>query len=119
MSSFCIYLEGMQISFIVYKQCLHGLITTTRVAVVSEDFLTDLCELPVMYCLVDIFVKASASRAENLGFDSCLRCGNFSGSSHTSDFKIGTPVATCQAPSAIGPALGLVGPVSVYCDWVR
>ena len=46
--------------------------------------------------------------------------GIFSGSSHTSDFKIGTPVAIpCQAPGVIGSALGLVGPVSVYCDWVR
>ena len=25
----------------------------------------------------------------------------------------------CQAPDVIGSALGLVGPVSVYCDWVR
>ena len=25
----------------------------------------------------------------------------------------------CQAPGVIGSALGLVGPVSVYCDWVR
>ena len=24
-----------------------------------------------------------------------------------------------QAPGVIGSALGLVGPVSVYCDWVR
>ena len=45
--------------------------------------------------------------------------GIFSGSSHTSDFKIGTPVLPCQAPGVIGSALGLVGPVSVYCDWVR
>ena len=45
--------------------------------------------------------------------------GIFSGSSHTSDLKIGTPVATCQAPDAVGSELGLVGPVSVYCDWVR
>ena len=37
--------------------------------------------------------KASASRAEDPGFES--RCaGIFSGSSHTSDSKIGTPVAT-------------------------
>ena len=35
--------------------------------------------------------------------------GIFSESSHTSDIKIGTPVATL-------PVLGLVGPVSVYCD---
>ena len=25
----------------------------------------------------------------------------------------------CQAPYIIGSALGQVGPVSVYCDWVR
>ena len=25
----------------------------------------------------------------------------------------------CQTPGIIGSALGLVGPVSVYCDWVR
>ena len=39
-------------------------------------------------------VKTTASRAADPGFDSRLCCGNFSGSSHTSDFKIGTPVAT-------------------------
>ena len=38
-------------------------------------------------------VKASASRAEDPGFESRLRL-DFSGSSHTSDFKIGSPVAT-------------------------
>ena len=37
--------------------------------------------------------KASASRAEDPGFESRLR-RDFSGSSHTSDLKIGTPVAT-------------------------
>ena len=25
----------------------------------------------------------------------------------------------CQAPGSIGSVLGLVGQVSVYCDWVR
>ena len=38
-------------------------------------------------------VKASASRAEDPGFESQLR-GIFAGLSHTSDLKIGTPVAT-------------------------
>ena len=38
-------------------------------------------------------VKASASRAEDPGFESHLR-RDFSGSSHTSDLKIGSPVAT-------------------------
>ena len=40
-----------------------------------------------------LVVRTSASRAEDPGFESCLR-QDFSGSSHTSDSKIGTPVAT-------------------------
>ena len=44
--------------------------------------------------LVGLVVKASTSRVEDPGFDSCLRPGDFSGSSYTSDLKIGTPVAT-------------------------
>ena len=43
--------------------------------------------------LLGLVVKASASGAEDLGFESRLRWG-LSGSSHTSDFKIGPPVAT-------------------------
>ena len=38
--------------------------------------------------------KASASRAEDPGFKSRWRWDFFWGSSHTSDLKIGTPVAT-------------------------
>ena len=38
-------------------------------------------------------VMASASEAEDPGFESRL-CWDFSGSSHTSDLKMGTPVAT-------------------------
>ena len=45
------------------------------------------------YRLVGLVVKASASRAEDPGFESRLR-RDFSGSSHTRDSKIGTPVAT-------------------------
>ena len=48
-----------------------------------------------------------------------LAPGFFRGLSDTSDFKTGTPVATLPAACIIGSALGLVGPVSVYCDWVR
>ena len=40
-----------------------------------------------------LVVKASASGAEDPGFESRLR-RDFSGSSHTSDLKIGTPVTT-------------------------
>ena len=43
--------------------------------------------------LAGLVVKASASGAEDPGFESRLRW-DFSGSSHTSDFIIGTPVAT-------------------------
>ena len=47
-----------------------------------------------------------------------LACAEiFPGSSHSSDIKLGTPVATL--PGAIGPVLGLAGPVSVFCDLVR
>ena len=45
--------------------------------------------------------------------------GILPGFSHTRDLKISTPVATCQAPGVIGSVPELVGPVSVYCDWVR
>ena len=45
-----------------------------------------------IYRLVGLVVKASASTAEDPGFGSRLR-RDFSGSSHTSDFKIGTSVA--------------------------
>ena len=43
--------------------------------------------------LVGLVVKASASGVEDPGFESRLRRG-CSGSRHTSDFKIGSPVAT-------------------------
>ena len=43
----------------------------------------------------------------------------FSGSNHTSDFKLALQWLPCQTPGVIGSALGLVSPVSVYCDWVR
>ena len=43
--------------------------------------------------LVGLVVKASASRAEDPQYKSRLR-RDFFGSSHTSDLKIGTPVAT-------------------------
>ena len=45
------------------------------------------------YCLVGLVVKATASGAEDLGFESRLRRDLY-GSSHTSDLKIGAPVAT-------------------------
>ena len=61
--------------------------------------------------LVGLVVKASASRAEGPGFESRLRRDFFGVES--------LQWLPCQAPGVIESALGLVGPVSVYCDWVR
>ena len=70
--------------------------------------------------LVGLVVKASASKAEDPGFESRLRPDFFPGSSHTSELKkLSLQWLPCQARGFIGSALGLVGPVSVYCDWVR
>ena len=72
----------------------------------------------ILNLLVGLVVKASTSRAEKR-FESRLR-RDFSGSSLTSDLKKMAPQwLPCQAPGIIGSALGLVGPVSVYCDCVR
>ena len=69
--------------------------------------------LPSLNRLAGPVVKASDWREEGPRFDTRLR-RDFSGSSQTSDFKIDTPEASLP-----GSALGLVGLVSVYCDWVR
>ena len=53
-----------------------------------------LLSLLLHYHLTGLVVKASASRVADPKFDSCLRRGDCSGSSHTSDLKIGTPEAT-------------------------
>ena len=45
------------------------------------------------YRLVGLVAKASASRAEDPGFESRWR-RDFSGLGHTSDLNIGTPMAT-------------------------
>ena len=65
-------------------------------------------------------VKASVLRAEDLGFESRLR-QDFSALSHTSDFTIGTPVATL--PDAwhyrVDTGTGRPGvSIVLYCDWV-
>ena len=44
-------------------------------------------------CLAGLVIKVSTSGVEGPGFEFCL-WQDFSGSTHTSDLKIGTPVAT-------------------------
>ena len=56
-------------------------------------FVLRLSALVNYHRLVGLVVKAYASRAEDPGLESRLR-RDFSGSSHTSELKIGTPVAT-------------------------
>ena len=67
------------------------------ISVSMLQYLTSVSLLNMLFScrnrLVGLLVKASASGAEDPGFESRLR-RHFSGSSHTSDFKIGTPVAT-------------------------
>ena len=68
--------------------------------------------------LVGLVVKASTSRAEDSEFESRLR-RDFFGVVIPVTSKLALQWLPRQAPGVIGSALGLVGPVSVYCDWVR
>ena len=63
-------------------------------------------------------VEASISIAAVPGSISHFRRGSFPRSSHTSDLMIGTTVAAMPGADVPGSSLGLVGPVSVYCDRV-
>ena len=70
----------------------------------------------MQHCLAGLVVKASALRAEDPGFES----RDFSGSSHISGLKkLVLQWLPCRAPGVVGSVLGLVGPVSVYCEWMR
>ena len=108
--------------------CLFGV--TRDVAVSTSVFLACLlCRFQSrLDRLVGLVVRRPPREHKILGSNPASP-GIFSGSSHTSDLNIGTPVATLSgawryrvsawAPGAIGSSLGLVCPVSVYCDWVR
>ena len=67
--------------------------------------------------LVGLVVKASTSRAEGPGFESRFRWDFFGVESH--QWLKNWQWLPCKAPGAIRSVLGLVGPVSVYCDWMR
>ena len=70
------------------------------------------------YRLVGVVVRRPPRERKIPG--SNLACAEiFPGSSHTSDLKLALQWLPCQAPGVLGSVLGLVGPVSVYCDWVR
>ena len=69
--------------------------------------------------LVGLVVKASTSRAEDPVFESRLLREFCRGRVIPVTSKLPLHCLPCQALGIIGSALGLVGPVSVYCDWVR
>ena len=75
------------------------------------------CLCVQMDCFVGLVVKVSASGVEGLEFDSRLCGGDFSGSSHTGDLKIGTPVATLPSAWRYTVSAGTGWPAD--CDWVR
>ena len=83
---------------VCFVQCMYALVFMNMFMYVTHVYFSA-CMAHVISSfllqdrLVGLLVKASASRAEDLGFEFCLRW-DFSRSSHTSDLKIGTPVDT-------------------------
>ena len=69
--------------------------------------------------LVGLVVKASASGVEDPGFESSLQRDFFPGRVIPVTYKLAFKWLPCQAPGIIGSVLGMVGPVLVYCDWVK
>ena len=69
--------------------------------------------------LIGLLVKASSSRADDPGFNSRLRCGDLGDWVIPVTSKLALQWLSCQVPGVTALALGLVGPVSVYYDWVK
>ena len=75
--------------------------------------------LSSVHRLAGLVVKASASGAEKIRSSNPACDGIFPGRVMPVTSKLAFQWLPCQAPGIIGSALGLVGPVSVYWDWVR
>ena len=69
--------------------------------------------------LVGLVLKASASRVADLGSIPTFAVGIFPGWVIPVNYNLIAQWLPCQVPGVIGSVLGLVGPVSVYCDWER
>ena len=71
-----------------------------------------------VYRHIGLVVKPSVSRAADLGFDSRFLHVDFSGLSHTSDLRIGTPVAGYLAKclALYGQRLDCLA-WCLYSDW--
>ena len=69
--------------------------------------------------LVGLAVKAVAPRAANLGSNTAFGVDLLLAGVIPVTATLALQWLSCQASGVTGSALGLVGPVSVYCDWVR
>ena len=99
--------------YLDYITCLRYAILARNPRYVIVSFCSPL------YRLVGLVVKASTSRAKDPGFESRFATGFFRGRVIPVTQKLALQWLPCQAPGVIGSVLALVGPVSVYCDWVR
>ena len=63
--------------------------------------------------------KVSASKVAGRGSIPAFAVDLFPGLVIPVTSKLVLQWLPCQAPGFVGSALGLAGPVSVYCDWVR
>ena len=102
----------------------HDLWFPARYLQISNYYLTSSPLFPLLsLCLslssdrlAGLVVKASALGAKDLGFESRL-WQDFSGSNHTSDLKVGTPVATLPGAWHYRVSTG-TGPASVSIQWL-
>ena len=93
-----------------YEGCLDGNRNATTVLFFP-------CSLPA-HRLVGLVVRRPPRERKIPGSNpACARI--FRGRVIPVTQKLALQWLPCQAPGVIGSALGLVGLVSVYCDWVR
>ena len=98
-----------------HVQTIH--VSNSRTGALHCDRVDSKLDLQLANRLVGLVVKASAPRAADPGFDSRLRSGDFCGSSHTSDLKIGAPVASLSGAWRYRVSAGTGWPV-VSILWV-
>ena len=83
-------------SIVLFSRFLHSfnsILQPSLTSIPPSHTVSRASPLSFLHRLIGLVVKASASRAKDPRFESLWR-QDFSGSSHTSDLKIGTPVAT-------------------------
>ena len=74
---------------------------------------------PIYYRLIGLVVKASDWKAEDPGLIPACAVGTFPGRVKPVTEKSVLEWLPYKVHGDIGPALGLVGPVSAICDLVR